>query len=193
MRAQAIDSVDTWLLETVDHHRNRALTWFARTLMDVGHTVPGVTVCVLLGLTIVIALRLWRPSIAVVIAFLIAGQIADLLKNVIDRPRPPASLAIVPAYGFSMPSSVAAASSAAAIALLITCRWDSPLTRRRFTLALVAALAVIGASMVYLGAHWASDVVAGWVLGSAIGAGVGFVCRGRTKSRASLSGRETSV
>lgn len=181
MSVEAIESVDTWLLELVDRHRHPALDSFAHFVMYIGHTVPGVTVCVLLGLTIVIALRLWRPGIAVVVAFFVSGLIADVLKNVVDRPRPPASLAIVPTNGMSMPSSVAAASSAAAIALLMTYRWDSARARRRFTLALVAALVVVGACMVYLGAHWASDVVAGWVLGAGVGAAVGLGCRDRTK------------
>lgn len=181
MRVEAIESVDMWLLELVARHRHPALNSFAHFVMDIGHTVPGITVCVLLGLTIVIALRLWRPGIAVVLAFFVSGLIADALKNVVDRPRPPASLAIVPAYGMSMPSSVAAVSSAAVIALLVTFRWDSARARRRFTLTLVAALVVIGACMVYLGAHWASDVAAGWVLGSGVGAAVGLGCRDRTK------------
>ena len=181
MQPQAIDSVDTWLLETLDDHRSGAVTWFTRHLMTIGHTAPGVIACCVIALIIVVALRLWRPAVATVIALLIAGRTADLLKHLIDRPRPSASMAIVPAYGYSMPSSVAAASSAAAVAFFIAVIWPSPTWRRAAGTALVVALIVIGLSMVYLGAHWASDVLAGWVLGSTVGLVVGLMVREKPK------------
>ena len=37
-------------------------------------------------------------------------------------------------------------------------------------LALLAVTALVGVCMVYLGAHWTTDVLAGWVLGAVIGA-----------------------
>ena len=89
----------------------------------------------------------------------------------------PPELSLLQVSGFSMPSSVAAA----AIAALIAFPWNSPRTRRGFTVALVVVLAIVGACMIYLGAHWASDVLAGWVLGSAIGTAVGMVCRDRRR------------
>ncbi|MEO6471357.1 MAG: phosphatase PAP2 family protein [Aeromicrobium sp.] len=184
MQTQVIRSVDSWLLEVANWHRHEALTWFARLVMTAGHTVRGVAVLGTIALLIVIALRLWRPSIAAVMASFAAGQTADILKDVIGRPRPPASLAIVPAYGFSMPSSVAATTSAAAVAFILAIRWKSG--RLQMLCSTVAAIAVVGVGvcMVYLGAHWASDVFAGWVLGSAFGVVAGLVFRERKKDSA---------
>lgn len=181
MQTQTIDSVDRWILQTFDDHRMGAVTWFSKHLMSIGHTAPGVIACCVIALVIVVLLRWWRAAFAVVIALLIAGRTADLLKHVIDRPRPPASLALVPAYGYSMPSSVAAASSAAAVAFLVVHVWPSPQWRRRGGAALAITLLVIGLAMMYLGAHWGSDVLAGWLLGSTVGLVVGLVIRPRTR------------
>lgn len=181
MRAQAIDSVDTWLLETIDRHRNHGLTSFARFVMDAGTSPRSLAVFAVLGAALVIAFRFWRPGFAFGVAFLLSGMAADALKQVIGRARPPLELAAAQVHGLSMPSSVAAATSAATIAALIAFPWNSPRTHRGFTLALVVVLAVVGACMVYLGAHWASDVLAGWLLGSAVGTAVGLVCRDRTR------------
>lgn len=174
------DSVDRWLLEGMNDHRNVAVTWFSRHLMAIGHTVPGVIACAVIVLLIVAVLKLWRPAFATGIAFVVAGEIAQTLKNLIDRPRPPASLAIVPAYGYSMPSSVAACCSAAALAFFIVV-WPSPGRRTIAGMALVAAQLVIGFAMIYLGAHWTTDVFAGWILGVVVGLIVGQVFRPTTR------------
>ncbi len=181
MPPETIDSVDRWLLETMDDHRSGIVTWFSKHLMLFVYSVPGVIVCCIIALAIVIAFRLWRPTLAVLIAMLIAGSTADLLKHVIERPRPPASLALVPAYGYSMPSSAAAASSAAAVAFFAAYVWPSPRWRRLGGAALAVVLVVIGLAMMYLGAHWGSDILAGWALGSTVGVVVGLVVRQKPK------------
>jgi undecaprenyl-diphosphatase len=45
---------------------------------------------------------------------------------------------------------------------------DRPHDRRRYVALAVAVIALIGASRVFLGVHWPSDVVAGWSLGTVL-------------------------
>lgn len=177
------DSFDRWLLETIDGHRVGLITALSRHLMTIGHTAPGVIACVLIGLVLVIALRLWRAAGAACIAFLIAGETTNILKDLIERPRPPVSLAIVPAYGYSMPSSVSSTIGAATLAFFLTVVWRSPQQRKVVGIVLAATLVAIGLAMIYLGAHWATDVLAGWALGAMVGLLVGLAVRPKSKVR----------
>jgi undecaprenyl-diphosphatase len=117
---------------------------------------------------------------AVAVANFVSGEIAFSLKNHIQRIRPGIPDAVTHLGGYAMPSTHAAFTVAPVVALLVTVRWQS-----RRTLAITATMlglgvVVIGASMVYLGAHWATDVLAGWALGIVVGAGVGALFRPRT-------------
>ncbi|MET9019658.1 phosphatase PAP2 family protein [Actinopolymorpha sp. NPDC004070] len=102
---------------------------------------------------------------------------ARLLKEFFGRARPPADLALVHITGASMPSTHAALTSAAATAVLVATTWGSTRARRLWTLILAAGCVFVGLCMVYLGGHWPTDVLAGWALGIALGAGAGLLCR----------------
>lgn len=142
----------------------------------------------LLGLAVGIAVYLGMRSphrwLAAVL-LLVAVGVADLasvrvLKPAVERVRPCHSLASVRAplgcgSGKSFPSAHAADTSAAAAIVA----WAAP-ALTPFALAVVA---LVGISRVYLGVHYPSDVVAGWVLGAAIGAALIFAVRLRYVAR----------
>jgi undecaprenyl-diphosphatase len=150
--------------------------WLTHTAIDV--TALGSPI--VLGIIVAVAavgLRLTRDRLG---AFLLASSTAGaigwtwVLKNLIERERPPISMRLVGTSGFSFPSghSLASACILAALAVIL-CRH---LPRRvQHLLAFVvtgAIIAAVAASRVYLGVHYFSDVLAGtsfglaWAFGS---------------------------
>ena len=118
--------------------------------------------------TAICALLLWRgwtrPVVALAATSLASNLVSESLKSLFGRVRPDIvphlDLATNPAY----PSGHATNAAVVYIllALLVPARWRAP--------AMVAALAMTlltGFSRIMLGVHWPTDVVGGWMLGTA--------------------------
>ena len=74
-----------------------------------------------------------------------------------------------------MPSTDAALTSAAAAVLVLGLTWLHPRRRRLVGAVLAAGVIAVGLCLIYLGAHWPTDVLAGWALGIAAGAAAAAV------------------
>ena len=144
-------------------------------------------------LALAISLMVWvgRAEALLVALTPLAPLVNMGLKELAARPRPDAALALVEETGYGFPSShgvFAAAFLGAAIYVLngisipSSSRW-----RRRFLriaqAALMLLILVIGASRVYLGAHWPSDVIGGFLFGGLCLAALAIVRRIIQKKR----------
>lgn len=178
--------LDRRIIDTVAGHRTQWATDVADATMYIGTTPSVLGATLLVAIAVVVALRAFRAGLVVGVSLVLAIVSAELLKSVFERPRPPSSLAIASAHGYSFPSTQATETSAVAASLIVLLLlgpgWGERLTAilpRRAQVVVAAALVVavgfVGVCMVYLGAHWPTDVVAGWILGTAIGATVGWV------------------
>jgi undecaprenyl-diphosphatase len=97
-------------------------------------------------------------------AVLSATGVSSLLKALLHRPRPPEMLALIDVPGsYSLPSGHALVMGVF-VGLLVLLVWHQPSTGRRVAAGSSGAIAValIGLSRIYLGVHWASDVIGGW-------------------------------
>ena len=139
------------------------LQWFA-ALTHLGDS------WVLAGGTIVVAVALWvRQHRLLATAWLVAmagnGALTKILKEVFERVRPEHAHGIAQANGFSFPSGHSSASMAAYAMLaylatrLLPRTWHLPAV-----LAAGALIFTTGWSRVVLQVHYASDVLAGWLL-----------------------------
>lgn len=127
--------------------------------------------------------RAWRAAAAAPLSAVAATALAEVAKDLIERPRPPHDLSIVSTSGFSMPSSIGAMTAAAATPVILIGIRMANRRGRLLVCVLVGVTGVVGVSMVYLGAHWLSDVLAGWALGAAVGTGVFRVLAGPLRPR----------
>ena len=94
-----------------------------------------------------------------------APMIENAWKGLIARPRP-----VGTAYGF--PSGHATAAAVFVVVALYLCTRAQVGTGRRVVLAALVVLGLgvgVGGARLALDAHWASDVLGGWLLGAACG------------------------
>ena len=149
-------------------HRTPAVTAFARAVQEAGDSTALLAVAGLVVLGAVAARRAWGVAAAAVLALVAATLAARFLKGVVQRPRPGADLALLPLDGWAMPSTHAARTAAITAAVLVAATWTASAARHRgrVVTVLVAANVLVGVLMVYLGAHWPSDVLAGWCVGA---------------------------
>lgn len=116
-------------------------------------------------------LLLRRRADAVVMGLsLVPMAVGNELKLLVDRPRPEYLLIGAPSTSLSFPSGHALSAAILGgllILLLVELVPSKPLRRGLQAIVLFLVLA-IGASRVYLGLHWPSDVVGGYLFGVAV-------------------------
>ena len=162
--------------------------------VDVAKVVSqfGVASLVFALVAIAVVLLAWRrrPYELFVLLFgtglVYAG--VHVTKAAVDRPRPEGSL--VETMGSSYPSGHAAyATIYVALGVIAARVLPNLASRAALVIGTVVAAAVIGASRIYLGAHYYSDVVAGWALGAFVFATCAIVAL--VVSYVRQNGRET--
>jgi membrane-associated phospholipid phosphatase len=128
-----------------------------------------------------------RMALVVAVALVAAALFTDLAKDWVGRPRPLDPVA--DAGGYSFPSGHTLNSTVTyGIAALMA--WRSSLPRGArvgVTAVLLALIACVGLSRIALGVHYPSDVVAGWLAGTAIVAVVAMADRADRADRAVVS------
>jgi membrane protein DedA with SNARE-associated domain/membrane-associated phospholipid phosphatase len=131
---------------------------------------------VLVGLTCAFLASRREPWRAVVLALGLAltWVVVQVTKAAVDRPRPARGL--VDADGSSFPSGHAAYALAwVAVAVMLSHVLPSLASRFAFVTVGVVIAVLVGATRLYLRAHYLSDVLAGWGAGAAVFAVCGIV------------------
>jgi undecaprenyl-diphosphatase len=155
---------DSPLIRQADSLRSPALTVVMRLVTDLGDGWMLAAVAVVTAL-VLLFVRRRRAAAFVAVTSIGASLMNAGLKAVVARPRPVVLAHLTPAGGFAFPSGHAMASAAiyGAVAIVIALR--VPWLAVAVPLLAVVLVLGVGVSRVYLGVHYPSDVLVGWVLG----------------------------
>ncbi|MFD6185043.1 phosphatase PAP2 family protein [Streptomyces goshikiensis] len=156
--------VDEVLHRWVLDHRPRWAIGLAVAVTVTGSGVPAYLLATLAG-AMTVRTRRWRGALAGALA-LVSVQLPRIaLASWLARPRPSADEWAWSADGYAMPSGHTTTSAAVAV-LLTTGVYRAIRGPARRPLLVLPALwaAAVGVSRVYLGMHWPTDVLAGWLL-----------------------------
>lgn len=160
-----MNSLDSSVTDWVLRHRTPPLNAMMRAATSLAG-FPAVFIVV--GVSALILVRRGDRRLALLIVVSSAGTwlLVNGTKLAVQRPRPPMVDRLVSARGYSFPSGHAGQGVAVyfGLAVVIWCcsqrRWVR--ATAVFTGGLLAV--TIGASRVYLGVHWTTDVLAGWMI-----------------------------
>jgi membrane-associated phospholipid phosphatase len=161
-----ISAADPPILRWMVEHRSPAATAFFRAVAAAGGT-PGMAALATITAVVLVIRRRIRDAAVVAVAAAVSGLLVDLLKNFYARPRPPEPTRLGPETNYSLPSghalgSIVVLGTISAVVVLVV---RGAAVRAVVVSTAALAVAAIGLSRLYLGVHWLTDVLDGWLVG----------------------------
>lgn len=145
--------------------------WVGEVMRDLSGLGSTVVLTLAVTITVLYLALVRRPVTALLVAVSASGGalMVSVLKATFGRARPGAEFAELIVAGLSFPSGHASMSAAVFLTLgALVANTRSRWRERLYVLAAAALLAMlVGVSRIALGVHWTTDVLAGWVFGSA--------------------------
>lgn len=144
--------------------------WLAEAVRDVtalgSFAFLGLLLAIVVGYLLLVRKR--GMALLMLVAVLGGTVMSSLLKIGFDRPRPDIT-GSVRVFTASFPSGHATLSAVTflTIGVLLARLTQEPRERAYFLVLAVLLTVIVGLSRLYLGVHYASDVLAGWCAGSA--------------------------
>lgn len=148
-------------------------------LLTVAADPGAMTAFTVLAVTLLSVRGRARPAMVLAAAMALSTGAAQAIKALVARPRPPVSPLIAFPDTMSFPSghTVAATVLFGCLAVFLVRSGAPRATRVAGAIGLVSIAVLVGASRVWLGVHWPTDVLAGWALGAAFVLGAAVLLR----------------
>jgi undecaprenyl-diphosphatase len=165
----SVDHLDAVASEDAQERMTRESTSWAEHIANLASTRVALAVTVT-AVAIMLLRRHWRSAIALALVFPVTQGAVQLVKLVVERPRPAANATLAEAQGFSFPSAHSATSVAvyATIAFILIRAARHGHSRVAIATLATALVLAVGLSRVLLGAHYPTDVLAGWTFGALV-------------------------
>lgn len=161
-----LGTFDTKVTDFVISYRQDWLTGFLVFVTNVGTRLGYLIIIALLTLYFVLRHRSWKFIVQTVVVLLLASLSNVALKEVINRARPTIEH-LVTVYTLSYPSGHAmSAMGFYGFLIFLAMRYDMATPLRIILVVLLSFMIFsIGISRIYLGVHYPSDVLAGFIGG----------------------------
>ncbi|WP_138497811.1 phosphatase PAP2 family protein [Nostoc sp. PA-18-2419] len=165
---------DVPILLAVHSTANTQLDILAVMLAIIGSPWTAIPIVVAIALILLLQKR-WR-SLAYVLTVSLGSFIINLIaKEFMHRVRPQLWESIAPESSFAFPSNHAM-TSVTLVAILLIFNWASPWRRLVFILSSLYIIAIAWCRL-YLGVHFPSDILAGWMVALAWAIGVSLIIK----------------
>jgi len=166
---QDLARIDLPVKHFIDSHRTPFATGAMKVLTQLGSTYVIVPVFLFIGLAWLWRRKTWMPFLMFVASIGGASLLRFLVGELVDRPRPVPPPGLGPFAGPSFPSShtVMAVAAYGILAALYSRAARSWARRVAAWMGAFIVCLVVGSSRIYLGAHWLTDVLGAYALGTA--------------------------
>ncbi len=164
-----VNQLDAEASAQAQQHMTQESTGWAEQLANLASTQTALGVTIV-GALLLLFTRHWRGAIALALVFPVTQGAVQLIKVIVERPRPEVEAGVAEAHGFSFPSAHSATSVAVYATIAFILIRASRHGHSRVAVASLAGALVLGVgfSRVLLGAHYPTDVLAGWTFGALV-------------------------
>ena len=156
-----IQNFDSYIYNLISSIKSNFMDIVFRTITKLGDE----EVLIIIAIICLIFIKNRRIGGSIAINLASVGLINHLLKEIVQRPRPPIELRMVEESSFSFPSGHAMASMAfyGLIMYYIYKYVKNKTVKNIICIILSVLILLVGISRIYLGVHYASDVLAGFL------------------------------
>lgn len=158
-----IADFDNGIYNAISSLKSNFMTAFLKAITKFADEEP----LILIALISLIVIKHRRIGASIAVNLVSSAFVNHLIKEIVQRPRPPIELRMVQESSFSFPSGHAMTSVTfyGLIIYFVFKNVKNKRLRNTICTALSFLIFLIGISRIYLGVHYASDVLAGFVFG----------------------------